>query len=155
MRTMQHCTVLTNSGQLPAWKQGKPLRAADVRRGLAHAASVGLSNVRPTIRRSRTDPSALDLVLIVSANPNQMFAQAQNGNSDTLGPWGALVGTRWSGATPLEESTTFGVYTAQTPSTQWSAQFDTQALVNGSPWGGPILNISQPSSMVRNKGALW
>jgi len=132
-------------------KQGRPLRAADVRRGLAHAASVGLSNVRPTIRRSRTDPSALDLVLIVSANPNQMFAQTQNGNSDTLGPWGALVGTRWSGATPLEESTTFGVYTAQTPSTQWSAQFDTQALVNGD---GLKLRLGGAYSRARPGGAL-
>jgi hemolysin activation/secretion protein len=132
-------------------KRGKPLRAADVRRGLAHAASVGLSNVRPTIRRSRTDPAALDLVLIVSANPNQVFAQAQNGNSDTLGPWGALVGTRWSGATPLEESTTFGVYTAQTPSTQWSAQFDTQALVNGD---GLKLRLGGAYSRARPGGAL-
>jgi len=132
-------------------KRGKPLRAADVRRGLAHAASVGLSNLRPTIRRSRTDSAALDLVLIVSANSNQMFAQVQNGNSDTLGPWGALVGTRWSGATALEESTTLGVYTAQTPSTQWSAQFDTQALVSGD---GLKARLGGAYSRARPGGAL-
>ena len=109
--------------------QGKPLRAADVRRGLAHAASVGLTSVRPTVRRSRLDPMALDLVLIVEAPPGQMFAQAHNGNAETLGPWGVLLGARTSGLTPLQESTMLGVYSAIGPRKQWSAQFDSQALL--------------------------
>jgi hemolysin activation/secretion protein len=110
-------------------EQGKPLRAGDVRRGLAHAASVGLTSVRPTVRRSRLDPMGLDLVLIVEAPPGQVFAQAHNGNADTLGPWGVLLGARASGFTPLQESTTLGVYTAIEPRKQVSAQFDSQALL--------------------------
>ncbi len=119
-------------------EQGRPLRAADVRRGLAYAASVGLTSVRPTVRRSRLDPMALDLVLIVEAPPGQVFAQAHNGNADTLGPWGVLLGARVSGLTPLQESTLLGAYTAIEPRKQWSAQLDTQALLGGSGLKGRI-----------------
>ena len=112
-------------------EQGKPLRAGDVRRGLAQAASVGLTDIRPTIRRSRLDPMAVDLVLIVRSPPGQLFAQAHNGNADPLGPWGVLLGGRSSGLTSLQESTTLGVYTAIEPRKQLSAQFDTQALLTG------------------------
>jgi len=110
-------------------EQGKPLRAGEVRRGLAQAASVGLTSVRPTVRRSRLEPMAIDLVLIVEAPPGQVFAQAHNGNADTLGPVGVLLGARTSGFTPLQESTTLGVYSAIEPRKQVSAQFDSQALI--------------------------
>ena len=72
---------------------------------------------------------AIDLVLVVEAPPGQVFAQAHNGNADTLGPWGVLVGARTSGHTPLQESTTLGLYSAIEPRKQVSAQFDTQALL--------------------------
>ena len=110
-------------------ERGKPLNAGEVRRGLAHAASVGLTGVRPTVRRSRIDPMAIDLVLVVEAPPGQLFAQAHNGNADTLGPWGVLAGARLAGLTPLQESTTLGLYSAIEPRKQFSAQFDTQALL--------------------------
>ncbi|MFM7627313.1 MAG: ShlB/FhaC/HecB family hemolysin secretion/activation protein [Gammaproteobacteria bacterium] len=110
-------------------ERGKPLNAGAVRRGLAHAASVGLTSIRPTVRRSRIDPMSIDLVLVVEAPPGQVFAQAHNGNADTLGPWGVLVGARTSGLTPLQESTTLGLYSAIEPRKQFSAQFDTQALL--------------------------
>lgn len=109
-------------------EQGKPLRAGEVRRGLAHAASVGLTDVRPTVRRSRLEPMAIDLVLIVEAPPGQLFAQTHNGNADTLGPWGVLLGARTS-VTPLQESTMLGVYSAIEPRKQVSAQLDSQALL--------------------------
>ena len=114
-----------------AVREGRPLNAGEVRRGLANSASVGLTDVRPTIRRSRIDPNALDLVLIVSSAPEQMFAQAQNGNSPALGPVGVLAGTRIAGLTPLGERTTVGVYAATQVREQWSAQFDSEALLHG------------------------
>ena len=113
-------------------KTGVPLRATEVRRGLAHAASVGLTDVRPTIRRSRIDPNALDLVLVVMQNPDQIFVQAQNANAKALGPGGFLAGMRLAGLTPLEERTTFGAYMAEDVRKQWSAQFDSEALIGKS-----------------------
>lgn len=110
-------------------KVGTPLRASEVRRGLAHAASVGLTDLRPTIRRSRLDPNEIDLVLIVTQNPDQLFVQAQNANAESLGPGGLLVGARLAGLTPLEERTTVGGYVAEDPRKQWSVQFDSEALV--------------------------
>jgi hemolysin activation/secretion protein len=112
-------------------REGVPLRAADVRRGLAHAASVGLTDLRPTIRRSRLDPSGLDVVLIVSSNADQLFTQAQNGNSKALGPVGLLAGAQIAGLTPLEERTTLGAYVATDIREQWSLQFDSEALIGG------------------------
>ena len=109
--------------------RGQPLDARAVRRGLAHAASVGLIDVRPAIRRSRIDPMAIDLVLVVDAPPGQLFAQTHNGNAETLGPWGVLVGGRASGLTPLQENTTLGLYSAIESDKQISVQFDTQALL--------------------------
>lgn len=131
--------------------RGKPLNAGDVRRGLAQAASVGLTNLRPTVRRSRLDPMALDLVLIVEAPPGQMFLQAHNGNADSLGPWGVLLGGRVSGLTPLQESTTLGVYSAIEPRKQVSAQFDTQALLTS---GGLKGRIGAAWSRARPGGAV-
>lgn len=112
-------------------REGEPLRAADVRRGLAHAASVGLTELRPTIRRSRVDPAGLDVVLIVSSNPDQLFTQGANGNSKALGPVGLLAGARLAGLTPLEERTTVGAYVATDIREQWSLQFDSEALLGG------------------------
>lgn len=109
--------------------RGQPLDARTVRRGLAQAASVGLTDVRPTIRRSRIDPMALDLVLVVAPPPGQFFAQTHNGNADALGPWGVQVGGRVSGLTAMQESTTLGLYSAIEPRKQVSVQFDTQALI--------------------------
>jgi hemolysin activation/secretion protein len=111
--------------------EGRPLQAADVRRGLAHAASVGLTDLRPTIRRSRLDPTGLDIVLIVASNPDQLFVQGLNGNAEALGPIGLLAGVRLSGLTALEERTTFGVYAVTDIREQWSAQVDSEALLGG------------------------
>lgn len=110
-------------------REGMPLRAADVRRGLAHAASVGLTDLRPTVRRSRIDPNGLDIVLIVASNPDQLFLQGLNGNSAALGPVGLLAGTRLAGVTPLEERTTLGAYAATEVREQTSLQFDSEALL--------------------------
>ena len=111
-------------------REGRPLQAGDVRRGLAQAAAVGLTDVRPTIRRSRLDPAQLDLVLIVTASPSQFFNQAANANSESLGRWGVLGGGRWSGLTDLEEVTTLGAYASGDFREQASLQFDTQALIS-------------------------
>jgi len=112
-------------------REGAPLNAGEVRRGLAHCASVGLTEVRPTIRRSRIDPAALDLVLIVAAPATQVFFQAQNGNANALGPVGVLAGTRLAGLTPLAERTTLGAYAVTDWPEQWSVQFDSEALLGG------------------------
>jgi hemolysin activation/secretion protein len=115
-------------------REGLPLQAADVRRGLAQAAAVGLTDIRPTIRRSRLDPSQLDLVLIVTAAPTQYFTQATNANAESLGRWGLLGGGRWSGLTSLEEVTTLGAYASGDFREQASLQFDTQALISERGW---------------------
>lgn len=112
-------------------REGSPLDAAAVRRGLAYCASVGLTEVRPTIRRSRIDPTALDLVLIVATSAEPIFFQGQNGNSSALGPVGVLAGTRIAGLTPLEERTTLGAYAVTDWREQWSLQFDSEVLFGG------------------------
>lgn len=119
-------------------REGAPLNAGEVRRGLAHCATVGLTEVRPTIRRSRLDPTALDLVLIVSSSPEPVFFQGQNGNSSALGPVGMLVGTRFAGLTPLAERTTVGVYGVLDWPEQWSVQFDSEALLGAGALKGRI-----------------
>ena len=119
-------------------REGRPLQAGDVRRGLAQAAAVGLTDVRPTIRRSRLDPTQLDLVLIVTASPSQFFGQASNANAEALGRWGILGGGRFSGLTDLEEVTTLGAYASADFSEQVSLQFDSQALLTE---GGLIARI--------------
>lgn len=110
-------------------REGRPLQAGDVRRGLAQAAAVGLTDIRPTIRRSRLDPAQLDLVLIVTASPSQVFTQASNANAEALGRWGVLGGGRVSGFTDLEEVTTVGAYASADFREQISLQFDSQALL--------------------------
>lgn len=119
-------------------REGRPLDAGEVRRGLAHCASVGLTEVRPTIRRSRIDPASLDLVLIVTAPADQAFVQALNGNAKALGPIGVLAGTRFAGFTPLEERTTLGAYAVTDWPEQWSVQFDSEALLGGAGIKGRI-----------------
>lgn len=119
-------------------REGLPLDAGAVRRGLAYCASVGLSDVRPTIRRSRIDPAALDLVLIVTSPASQAFFQGQNGNASALGPIGILGGLRFAGLTPLAERTTVGAYAVTDWREQWSLQFDSEALLGGNGLKGRI-----------------
>ena len=121
-------------------REGQPLQAADVRRGLAQAASAGLTDVRPTIRRSRLDPAAVDLVLVVGGTPDQFIFSGQNGNSEALGPYGVLAGLRVGGLTPLAERSSVGVYAATESREQWSVQLESEALLSGqglrARWGG-------------------
>jgi hemolysin activation/secretion protein len=113
-------------------REGAPLNAADVRRGLANAASIGVTNVRPTVRRARSDPDAIDLVLVVEPPPNQVFAQVQNHNIKPLGPWGGLFGVRMHGLSPLYERSVLGLYLSEDGEEQQAAQVSTQALLTRS-----------------------
>ena len=113
-------------------REGAPLNAADVRRGLANAASIGVTNVRPTVRRARSDPDAINLVLVVEPPPNQLFGQVQNHNIKPLGPWGALFGVRMHGLSPLYERSVLGVYLSEDGEEQQAAQVSTEALLTRS-----------------------
>jgi hemolysin activation/secretion protein len=113
-------------------REGAPLNAADVRRGLANVASIGVTNVRPTVRRARADPDAIDLILVVEPPPNQLFVQAQNYNIEPLGPWGALVGVRVQGLTPLYERSALGLYLAEDGEKQQALQASSEALLTRS-----------------------
>jgi len=106
---------------------GAPLNAADVRQGLANAASIGIVDVRPTVRRSRADPDAIDLILVAGGAVHQLFVQAQNANDVPLGPWGAVAGVRLVGLTPR---TTFGVYFSEDGESQQAAQASVEALLS-------------------------
>lgn len=110
-------------------KEGQPLNASAVRRGLAMAADVGVTNIRPTVRRSRIDPDAIDLILVTEAPTNQVIAVAQNANSDPLGPWGGVVALQTIGLTPLYERSTIGIYLAEDGEKQRALQFSTEALL--------------------------
>lgn len=113
-------------------KSGAPLNAADVRRGLSHAASIGIVDVRPTVRRSRADPDAIDLILVARGAGHQAFAQAQNANDAPLGPWGAVAGVQLVGLTPLFERTTLGIYSSEDGKSQLAAQASVEALLSAS-----------------------
>lgn len=108
---------------------GAPLNAADVRQGLANAASIGIVDVRPTVRRSRADADAIDLILVTAGAPHQIFVQAQNANDVPLGPWGAVAGVRLVGLTPLYERSTFGIYASEDGESQQAAQASVEALL--------------------------
>jgi hemolysin activation/secretion protein len=113
-------------------KVGAPLNAADVRESLAKAASIGITDVRPTVRRSRTDPNAIDLVLVAASPANQLIGVTQNANDDSLGPWGGLAAVHVHGLTPLQERSTFGVYTSSDGREQLAVQASSEALVSNS-----------------------
>lgn len=108
---------------------GEALNARDVRAGLARAAAHGLTNVRPTIRRSRTDPTAIDLILVAEPPSNQAFVGFQNGNTEVLGPWGAVAGVRLRSLTPLYEQTTIGLYRTLEDKEQRAVQVTSEALL--------------------------
>jgi hemolysin activation/secretion protein len=91
-------------------KVGKPINANAVRRGLVLAADLGVSDVRPTVRRSRSDPGALDVVLVVKPPVMVVGLDVENFNSQTLGRWGALASLALNGLTPLYDRTSIGVF---------------------------------------------
>lgn len=113
-------------------KEGQPLNARDVRAGLARAAQFGFANVRPTIRRSRTNPNGLDLVVIAETPKDDAFLSVQNSNTDIVGPWGAVAGVRVRGLTPLYEQTTFGYYRSLDVREQRAVQLNSEAMVTNS-----------------------
>jgi hemolysin activation/secretion protein len=125
---------------------GAPLNAADVRQGLANAASIGIIDVRPTVRRSRADPETIDLILVAGGAVHQLFVQAQNANDEPLGPWGAVAGVRLVGLTPLYERTTFGIYFSEDGESQQAAQASVEALLSS---GGLKAQIDAAYALAR------
>lgn len=112
-------------------QRGAPLNANDVRFGLAQAAAMGVDNVRPTIRRNRNDPDAIDLILVVEPPGHDAFLATQNFNIQSIGSWGLSAGVRLRGLTPLFETTTLAVYSTPDFSEQRSVQASSEALLTG------------------------
>jgi hemolysin activation/secretion protein len=112
-------------------RQGEPLNANDVRRGLAIAGQIGLTDVRPTVRRSRTDLSKIDLILVTAAPNNEAFLQTANTGSDQVGPWTVFVGGRTSGLLGGAERLTIGLVSSTDGQEQRGAQAQVETLLSG------------------------
>jgi hemolysin activation/secretion protein len=112
-------------------RKGDALNALDVRRGLAVAASLGLTDIRPTVRRSRTDPDMVDLVLVTGQPQNEVFAAINNYGADALGPWGGFVAVRGVGLLGGGERSSLGVFTSADGEEQIGAQASIEGLLNG------------------------
>jgi hemolysin activation/secretion protein len=69
------------------------------------------------------------LILVTEAPANQLYAVAQNANSEALGPWGGVVAAQAIGLTPLYERSTLGVYLAEDGEKQRALQFSSEALL--------------------------
>lgn len=112
-------------------KPGAPLNAGGVRRGLANAAALGVTEVRPTVRRSRLDSDGVDLIFVVASPPTEVFVQAANGGTEPLGPYGVTAGVRMFGLTPFGDRTLLGVFSSSDGREQKSVQFQSNILLNG------------------------
>jgi len=112
-------------------RRGAPLNANDVRRGLAIAAQLGVVSVRPTVRRSRVNPEAIDLILVTEAPDREAFLQVANTGSEPLGPWTAFAGGRALGLLGGAERLSFGVFSSSDGKEQVGAQAQFEALLSG------------------------
>lgn len=115
-----------------AVQRDAPLNVDDVRFGLSQAANLGVGNVRPTIRRNRVDPTAIDLILVVDPPAHEAFVSVQNNNVEAIGSWGITSGVRLRGLTPLYETTTIGAFSTPDFSEQRVIQVSSEALLTGS-----------------------
>ncbi|MBU6319144.1 MAG: hypothetical protein KGS00_05785 [Alphaproteobacteria bacterium] len=110
-------------------KTGQALNALDVRQGLAIAASLGVTDIRPTVRRSRTDPEKVDLVLVTGQPENEAFASINNWGADALGPWGGFFGVRGVGLLGGSERSSLGLFTSADGNEQIGAQASFEGLL--------------------------
>lgn len=112
-------------------KTGQALNALDVRRGLAVAASLGVTDIRPTVRRSRTDPDKVDLVLVTGQPENEAFASVNNWGADALGPWGGFFGVRGVGLLGGSERSSLGLFSSADGQEQLGVQASLEGLLTG------------------------
>lgn len=112
-----------------AVRPDRPLRQADLRRGLTLARGYGFWGVRTAVRPNAADPDAVDLVLTLAPPRAAVFASVQNGSSDTVGEWSAGTSVILHGLTPLQEKTVVGVFHGLTSDRQRGAQISTDALL--------------------------
>ena len=119
-------------------KPGRPINANDVRRGLLNAGVLGFAGIRPTVRQSRADPEALDIVLVVEAPESSAQLHIDNSNSHTLGRDGALASITLPGVWPLYARTSFGVFHTLDDDGQVTYQASGHAL---DPWTGTDVGL--------------
>ena len=91
-------------------RRGRPINANDVRRGLLTAGVLGFVDVRPTVRQSRSDPDALDIVLVATAPVATAQVHVDDYNSHVLGAGGGLASVTVNGLTPFYDRTSLGVF---------------------------------------------
>ncbi|NEX93532.1 ShlB/FhaC/HecB family hemolysin secretion/activation protein [Caulobacter sp. 17J65-9] len=108
---------------------GRPLRQADLRRGMTIARGYGFWNIRPMARPNAADPDAVDLVLTIVPPKAAVFVSAQNASSDTVGAWSAGANLIVNGLTPLNEKTVLGVFSGVGSDRQRGAQISSDALL--------------------------
>jgi hemolysin activation/secretion protein len=111
--------------------RGAPLNAQAVRRGLANAAQLGVADIRPTVRRSRSNPEGIDLILVTSEPDREAFAQAANTGSESLGPWTGFAGARAHGLFGGAERTSLAIFSSLDGHEQIGAQAQVDALLSG------------------------
>lgn len=117
------------SGILP----GRPINANDVRRGLVIAGSMGLVDVRPTVRASRSNPADLDIIIVTDPPKPLVGLEVNNLNTADLGRWGLLGSIQFNGLTPFYDRTSVGVFQTLGQTGQTTAMATTHILA-------PVIN---------------
>jgi hemolysin activation/secretion protein len=107
---------------------GKPINANEVRRGLVIASSMGLVNVRPTVRASRSNPANLDIIIVTDPPKPLVGLEVNNLNTADLGRWGLLGSIQFNGLTPFYDRTSVGVFQTLGQTGQTTAMATTHIL---------------------------
>ena len=112
---------------------GRPINANEVRRGLVIASSMGLVNVRPTVRASRSNPQDLDIVIVTDSPKPLVGLEVNNLNTADLGRWGLLGSIQFNGLTPFYDRTSVGIFQTLGQTGQTTAMATTHILA-------PVIN---------------